>query len=117
MLCYAGTTAQRAQETLDVLLEEIGRLSRGITPEELQRVKAQVKSRLVMQQESSGSRAGTLVGDYYHLGRVRSLQELAQRIDRLTCHQVNQHLEHCPPVPQTVVTLGPEPLEVNLEVP
>ncbi len=117
VLCYAGTTAARAQQTLDAMLEEIQRLNQGITAEELQRVKAQVKSRLVMQQESSGSRAAALVGDYYHLGRVRPLEEVAQRMDLLTLEEVNQHLQRFPLQPQAVVTLGPEPLEVNLAVP
>ncbi len=117
VLCYAGTTADRAQQTLDVMTEQIHHLAQGITSEELQRVKAQVKSRLVMQQESSSSRAGTLVGDYYHLGRVRSLAEVQQRMDRLTLQEVNRYLAENPPRVTTVVTLGPSPLEVNLAVP
>ncbi len=116
VLCYAGTTTDRAQQTLDVMTQEIHRLAQGVTAEELQRVKAQVKSRLVMQQESSGSRAGTLVGDYYHLGRVRSLAEVQQRMDRLSLEEVNRYLAQNPPRVATVVTLGPSPLEVDLGV-
>ncbi len=35
MFCYAGTTAERAQETLDVTLAELLQLAEGVTPEEL----------------------------------------------------------------------------------
>ncbi len=57
MICYAGTTHDRAQETLNVTLEEIRRLEGGITEEELHRCKASAKSSLIMQQESTRARA------------------------------------------------------------
>ena len=57
VLCYAGTTVERAQETLDVTLGELLRLEQGIQPDELERCKARAKSSLIMQQESSSSRA------------------------------------------------------------
>ena len=43
VLCYAGTTAERAQETLDVLLGELKRLGDGIEEDELARCKAKVR--------------------------------------------------------------------------
>ena len=51
VLCYAGTTAQRAQETLDVTVVELLRLGKGIEQSELNRLKARIKSALIMQQE------------------------------------------------------------------
>ena len=56
VLCYAGTSTERAQETLDVLLAELRRLGDGIQADELQRLKARIKSTLIMQQESSAAR-------------------------------------------------------------
>ncbi len=113
VFCYAGTTADRAQQTLDVLLAELKRLAEGIRPEELQRLKARVKSGLVMQQESSSSRAGNLIHDYYHLGHTRTLDELAALIDGLTHDAINDYLRRNPPGDFTIVTVGPEPLEVS----
>ena len=57
VLCYAGTSADRAQETLDVTVAELNRLAKGILPDELARLKARVKSGLIMQGESSSARA------------------------------------------------------------
>ena len=57
VLCYAGTSAERAQETLDVTLGELVRLAEGIEADELARLKARIKSSLIMQQESSSSRS------------------------------------------------------------
>ena len=59
MLCYAGTSTDRAQQTLDVILAEIERLGRdGVEPEELETMRAGLKSSLIMAQESSMSRSG-----------------------------------------------------------
>ena len=57
VLCYAGTTAERAQETLDVVLAELLRLGQGIAQDELDRLKAKLKSSVIMSQESSTARS------------------------------------------------------------
>ncbi|MHC5083948.1 MAG: insulinase family protein, partial [Planctomycetota bacterium] len=36
--CYAGTTPDKAQETLDVIIEQFNELKNGITEDEMQRV-------------------------------------------------------------------------------
>jgi predicted Zn-dependent peptidase len=116
VFCYSGTTAERAQETLDVLLTEIQRLKNGVQPEELQRVKVQLKSHLVFQQESSVSRARSLINDWVFLGRIRSVTELKEAVDGLTTDDVNRFLADSPPSDFTIVTLGPHALEVPREV-
>ena len=70
--CYAGTTPDKAQETLDVILAEFRRLREGITPDELQRAQVGLKSSLIMQSESTASRSGGIASDFHLLGRVRS---------------------------------------------
>ncbi len=112
VLCYAGTTAERAQETLDVTLQEIQRLRGSVLNAELDRCKARAKSSLIMQQESSSSRAASLTNDWFHLGRVVSLSELRGKIEGLTVDGIHQHLEKYPPRDFTILTLGPQPLEV-----
>jgi predicted Zn-dependent peptidase len=111
-VCYAGTTAARAQETLDVMLAEIARLPGSIEQAELDRVKARAKSGLVMQQESSAARAGGIARQWYHLGRVRSLEEELQRLDTLSVESIERRLADHPVTDLTVVSLGSEPLEV-----
>lgn len=116
VLCYAGTSADRAQETLDVLIAEILRLAEGIKPHELQRLKARVKSGLIMQQESSAARASSIARDWYLLGRVRTLDEVGGLIDELSFESINAYLAENPPRDFTVVTLGPNRLEVPVGV-
>ncbi len=112
-VCHAGTTAARAQETLDVMLAEIDRLPGSIDPDELERVKARVTAGLVMQQESSTSRADSLAGQWYHLGRLRTIEEDLSRYDRLTVSLLEDWLAARPPRDLSVVSLGPVPLEVS----
>ena len=116
-VCYAGTTAARAQETLDVILAEADRLAGTITAEELARVKARVRSGLVMQQESSAARAGAIARQWYHLGRVQPLAEELARYEALTVADVEAWLAAAPPRDLSVVCLGREPLEVQRALP
>jgi predicted Zn-dependent peptidase len=112
ILCYAGTTTERAQETLDVTLGELRRLQEGIEPEEVARVQAGLKSSLIMQEESTSARAGTLASDWYYLGRVRSFDEIQAAINALTPERIARHLGRCPPQDFTIVTLGTKPLQI-----
>ncbi len=111
-IAYSGTTAERAQETLDVMLAEIDRLPGTITADELDRVKARAKSGLVMQQESTAARAGAMARQWYHLGRVRTLAEDLERLDQLTVSEIETWLATNRPTDLTVVSLGRDPLEV-----
>jgi predicted Zn-dependent peptidase len=110
VLCYAGTTAERAQETLDVTFAELLRLREGIEQAELNRLKARIKSGLIMQQESTSARSGSIARDWYHLGRVRTLDELGRQVDELSAHSINAYLDEHPPADFTFATLGPQPL-------
>jgi predicted Zn-dependent peptidase len=112
VLCYAGTSADRAQETLDVTMGELHRLAQGILPEELARLKARVKSGLIMQGESSSARSGAIARDWYHLGQARTLAEIRALVDALTVEDINEYLQEHPPGDYTVVTLGPAALRV-----
>lgn len=116
VICYAGTSADRAQETLDVTLAELFRLCDGVLPEELKRLKARVKSGLIMQQESSAARSSALARDWYHLGAARTLDEVGAIVDALTCESINHYLRENPPRSFTIVTLGPSPLEVSVDL-
>jgi predicted Zn-dependent peptidase len=110
ILAYAGTTAERAQETLDVLAAEIRRLYAGITDDEINRLKGRIKRALIIQQESSPSRAGSIALDWYYLSRVRPLAELSAIIDGLSAESINRYLAANAPRELTVCTVGPEPL-------
>jgi predicted Zn-dependent peptidase len=112
ILCYAGTSADRAQQTLDVMLAEIARLGRdGVALDELDTMRAGLKSSLIMAQESSMSRSGALASDWYFLGRVRPIEEIARELDALTPECVSEYAGRLEkPSDMTILTLGPSAL-------
>jgi predicted Zn-dependent peptidase len=115
MLCYAGTAADRAQQTLDVMLAEIEILGRkGVALDELEMMRAGLKSSLIMAQESSMSRSGALASDWYFLGRVRSLEEISAELDALTPENVSAYAARLgePDANRTILTLGPVALRL-----
>lgn len=112
VICYAGSSFERAQETLDVTITELLRLQEGVEKDEVERVQAGLKSSLIMQEESTSARARSLASDWYYLGRVRSFDEIADAINSLSPRRIVDHLRRHPPGPFTIVTLGPKPLRV-----
>ena len=113
VLAYAGTTTPRAQETLDVMTAEIHRLGAGVTADELDRARIGMKSRLVMQGESTSARASAIAADWYIHGRPRTLAQLAAEVDAAELDRVNAFLTGNPPGAMTVATIGPEALAVK----
>jgi len=116
VLCYAGTTTERAQETLEVVLAELQKLAAGIAQDELDRLKAKLKSSLIMQQESSPARSNSIAADWYHLGRVQMVDEVRAIIDGLSREQINLYLASHPPRDFRIVTVGEKPLEIPVGI-
>jgi len=112
-LAYAGTTPERSQETLDVLLSELRRVADGVSQAEVERAKIGMLSGLVMQEESSRARAGAIARDQFVLGRVRPIDEVTDAINRVSPQSVADFFKELPPRDFTVVTLGPKELKVN----
>jgi len=110
VFCYAGTTPERAQETLDVTLHEIEHMIDDLDPGELERWKVRIQSSLIMEQESSASRASSLASDQYQLGRAMSTEELESIIESLTLEEVQEYWVKHTPRDYRIVTLGPQPL-------
>ena len=112
-MAYAGTTTERAQETLDVMLDVLRGVKGSITDEELKRSKANIKASLVMSEESSASRAGANANDWWWLKRLRSLDEIKAGIDSVTKSELDDYVTEYPCENPMVVTLGAKQLEVK----
>ncbi|MEM9586637.1 MAG: pitrilysin family protein [Planctomycetota bacterium] len=109
---YAGTTPERAQETLDVSLREIEHLADDLQAGELERWRVRIESALIMEQESSQSRASSIASDQYQVGHVISTRELESIIESLTLEEIQSYWRHRDTNRYSVVTLGQEPLVV-----
>ncbi|MBW8036257.1 MAG: insulinase family protein [Planctomycetes bacterium] len=113
---YAGTTPDKAQETLDVIIAEFDRLSEGIEEYEIERAKVGLKSKLIMQSESSSVRSSGIASDYYLLGRVRGIEEIKQKLAEVTVDSVMKFLANNKFADYTIVTIGPNSINVPLRV-
>ncbi|MBL1218673.1 MAG: insulinase family protein [Planctomycetes bacterium] len=111
ILAYVGTTPKRAQEANDVLIEQLGLMAQGIDEDEFARAVVGLKSRLVMHGESTAARAAALVHDHFVVGRARSLDELAARLEAVTLPQINDFLAAHPAEIYTTCSIGPDPLK------
>lgn len=107
---YAGTTPERAQETLDVCRSEIERMKAGAEREEFDRAAVGLKSHLVMSGESTNARAAAIGHDVFRLGRARSLDEIAAQIDAITLDALNAYLAKRAFGEFTMVSIGPTAL-------
>lgn len=110
---YVGTTPERAQDSLDVLWGELQRIMSTpgkVTAEEFERARIGMKSGLVFSGESTSARASALASDQRRLGRPRSLEEIAAKIDAVTLDQLNAYLARRSLGKVTIVTLGPREL-------
>jgi predicted Zn-dependent peptidase len=108
---YAGTTAPRAAETLQVLKAELQRLGQDATQDELQRAKAGLKARLLMDQESTHHRARELLHDIIYDNRIVPLDEVVRKVDAVTVEDVKTYWTSHPIEPYAMVILGKEALE------
>lgn len=110
-VAYVGTTPERAQESLDVLCEQLDRLTASgrdrIAQDEFDRAMVGYRTRLVFAGESTAARAAALANDQHRLGRGRSLAELRAEVERITLDQVNAYAARRTLGPATIVTLGP----------
>jgi len=108
---YAGTTPEQAQETLDVMIDQFRQLRKGISDDEMHRAKIGLKSSLIMQCESSATRAAGIAADHAHLGRVRTMQEIRDAIEAVSVSSVLAFLNDNLFEDFTVATIGPKPIQ------
>jgi predicted Zn-dependent peptidase len=110
---YAGTTPEKAHETVHVMLEELRKLqSEGVTDDELTRAKVQLKSELVMRGESSSARMGALARSWWFERKLTTIQELKEAIDGVTREQILGLLQrYTPTEPLVIGAIGPRTQE------
>lgn len=91
---YVGTSAERAHESVEVVLDELHKLeSDGITEDELALSKTRLKSQLVMRSESTSARMAANLRSWWYEGTLRGLPEISERIDHVTVDEIRSLLQ------------------------
>jgi predicted Zn-dependent peptidase len=109
--CYSGTTPDKAQQTYNVIIDELKKLRQDISQDEMHRAKIGLQSGLIMQSESTTARAIAAASDFYMLGKVRTLDEIKQRIEKTTVKSVLEFLNKNPFEKFCTTTIGSTKIE------
>ncbi len=106
-LCvYAGTSADRALQVIDLIMEEFRRLkNEPLQPGELRRAKDQLKGNLLLSLESSMSRMSNLARQQMYFERFFGLEEILDRVESVTEDQVMAMSTHLFQPDRVAVTL------------
>ncbi|MBV9688569.1 MAG: insulinase family protein [Ktedonobacteraceae bacterium] len=109
MLMEANSTPEGAPRVLKLLRAELDSLlADGVYEDELRRAKDKWISSLVLSSESTFARMRSLASDWVTEGRLVSLDEEIERIERVTCEDVMRTLRRFPMRDKQVLTaLGP----------
>src|SRR5690606_8029224 len=106
---YVGTRPEVADRAVGVVREGLAKVAReGLTAQELEDAKGQVKGQLMLSLESSGARLHRLAGFALYDEPFLTLDELIARVEAVTLEQVAEvAAEFLDPERQVVLRLGP----------
>jgi predicted Zn-dependent peptidase len=86
---YVGTSAEWVEEVVAIILSELKALKRaGLRPEEMARVKNQLKGNLLLGLETSDNRMSRIAKNEIYFGTDVAPQEVAARIDATTNEEI-----------------------------
>jgi predicted Zn-dependent peptidase len=78
---YAGTGPDESAEVMPVICEEVRKVAKDVTIDELRRSRAQIKAGILMGLESTNSRCEQLARQLMVHGRIQSVEEVVAKID------------------------------------
>ncbi|WP_047486861.1 pitrilysin family protein [Terriglobus sp. TAA 43] len=88
---YAGTSIEKTQEMLHLILEEFRRIkAEPVSEDELDRAKNQSKGNIVLGLESSSSRMSNLARQQMYYGRFNTVDDIIADVDRVTAADVQR---------------------------
>jgi predicted Zn-dependent peptidase len=103
-----GSLPSKGDEVLQVVRAELGKVAdAGIGEDELRRGKGQLRGGLVLSLEDSASRMTRLGESELFLDRLLSVDEILDRIERVSCADVQRLAAELFRQPQTLATVGP----------
>lgn len=104
---YAGTGEAEVEELVPVIADEISKLPQGITEEEIQRAKAQIKSSVLMSLESTSSRAEQLARQIMVYGHAIEIEDAVRKIEAVSEADLIRVAERFFATPLTLAAVGP----------
>lgn len=108
LVSYAGTSQESFEEVVGLILKELEKLtSKGVSPEELENAKEQLKGGMLLGLETSDNRMSKLARDEMFFGKYVPVKEMVKGIDRVTCEDLKEAAARLfIPERMTLVALG-----------
>ena len=104
---YAGTSLQHAQTVLRLIDEELKTLSReGITRDEFEQTRAQIKGSYVLGQETASARMNALGRRMLLLGDTQSEDEMLEKLNAVQYDEVNRVMRDVFASPRSAALVG-----------
>lgn len=104
---YAGTAPKQTKEVTELVKEMMQELAvKGISEDELRKGKEQLKGSLILSLESTSSRMNRIGKNELMLGRHDTLDDMIDKISRVTMDDVNRLLDHMFAEPLALAMVG-----------
>ena len=104
---YAGTAPKQTRDVYDLTMELLNDIAaKGLSEAEITRGKEQLKGNLILSLESTSSRMNRLGKNELMLGRHYSMDEMLERIDRVSLNDVNEMIHNMMEQPCAIALVG-----------
>ena len=104
---YAGTGESEVGELIPVVCDELRKVARDATDEEVVRARAQLKASILMSLESTNARCEQLAQQILIYGRPLSVDEVVGKIEAVGAEDVRRLAERLAAGRPTLASLGP----------
>ena len=104
---YAGTGTQEIRELVPVVCDELSKLTKGVSEDELERARAQLRASLLMSRESSSARAEQIAQQLLIYGRPVPVEEVLGKIAAVTAADIQRVALRLLKSAPTVTAIGP----------
>ncbi|MBV9098242.1 MAG: insulinase family protein, partial [Frankiaceae bacterium] len=112
---YAGCAPKKAREVLDICREQVHLVgASGLTAEELERGKGQMRGGLVLGLEDTGSRMSRLGKAELVYGELMTVDEILAAIDAVTLDDVHEVAASVFGGPTALAAIGPDSGDTSL---
>ena len=104
---YAGTGEKEVRELVPVVCDELGKLTLGVSEQELDRARAQLRASLLMSREKSSARAEQIAQQLLIYGRPIPVEESLQKIAAVTPADIKRVARRLMASAPTTTAIGP----------
>ncbi len=104
---YAGTGDKQVTELLPIVFDEVTKVARRVSAEEVGRARAQLKAGTLMALESTSSRCEQLAQQLLVFGRPVPTSEIVRKIEEVDGKAVTRVMNRVIATPLTLTALGP----------